>query len=924
MGEGSSGGTGARVTVVIPSYNHERFVVLAIRSVLDQTFNDYQIIITDDGSTDNSVREIQKVVDSRISFFPLSENIGACAALNLAIGRAKSDYIAILNSDDLFVPEKLARQVDYLDQHPEIGAVFSAAQFIDEDGQPFNAAHLYENKFKVANRSRFSWLNHFFFKENCLCHPTILIRSECYRTLGGYNESYAQLPDFEFWIRLCLRYEIYVSPEKFIQFRILNNDGNASAPRPEVLSRADWEHRRLLYWFLEIPPADFCKVFPEYTGTTPQTRRDVSQALAQVALKADVHHGFAIDVLYGLMREEGSTDSFGHRDFIALTGKYGNVYMARLAALEKECKLLSVTVQQQQRQLESQNDHLIRKDQQIDAIMQSTSWRITNPFRRLVKRLRNGSLARKMAPSSVVTPHNPLISIFVVLDGAPKKCCLTVQSLVRQTYSHWQCIVSGKSRDMQQTQTIQELTGKDGRVKQIDEFSGYQLPDEVEGEFLIRLNPGEVLAGNAIELLVRELGNSPDAKLIYCDETLFDNDGNFVDYYKPAWNQDLFYSIPYIERGVLISTALIREVEGFDPDYGEAQDYDVLMKCFERLKPSQIRHLAVTLYSREGLPQVLPKGKGYTQAVMASLTRQGINAEVLPSEAEGVLHICYPVPAPPPLVSIIILTRDRLDLLQRCVESILGKTDYPSYEIIIVDNGSQEPSTLDYLRALEQQGNARIIRDDRPFNFSALNNIAIRQACGRYIATLNNDIEVIGNQWLKEMVSHACRPGVGAVGARLWFPDDTLQHGGVIFVKGSALHAHRGIARGNSGYWGRAVAVQNFSAVTAACLVIRKDIYLKVGGMNETDLSISYNDIDLCLKLSVAGYRTVWTPHAELYHYESASRGDDMSPENRKRALAEYAYLVRRWGGVMENDPAWNPEIKVFSAGGIAAQGQKK
>jgi GT2 family glycosyltransferase len=353
----------------------------------------------------------------------------------------------------------------------------------------------------------------------------------------------------------------------------------------------------------------------------------------------------------------------------------------------------------------------------------------------------------------------------------------------------------------------------------------------------------------------------------------------------------------------------MREVEGFDPDYGEAQDYDLLLKCSERLKPSQIRHIPAALYCRTGLPQVLPKGKGYERAVVASLTRQGIAAEVLPGEAEGVLRICYPTPEPPPLVSIIILTRDRLDLLQRCVESILAKTDYPSYEIIVVDNGSQEPETLDYLCILEQKGSARIIRDDRPFNFSALNNIAIRQAFGQYIATLNNDMEVIGDQWLKEMVSHACRPGVGAVGARLWFPDDTLQHGGVIFVKGSALHAHRGAVRGSSGYWGRAVAIQNFSAVTAACLVMRKEIYLKAGGMNEADLSVSYNDIDLCLKLSVAGYRIVWTPYAELYHYESASRGDDLSSENRKRALAEYAYMVRRWGAILESDPAWNPEI---------------
>jgi GT2 family glycosyltransferase len=242
--------------------------------------------------------------------------------------------------------------------------------------------------------------------------------------------------------------------------------------------------------------------------------------------------------------------------------------------------------------------------------------------------------------------------------------------------------------------------------------------------------------------------------------------------------------------------------------------------------------------------------------------------------------------------------------------SILEKTTYPNYEILIIDNGSDDPATLEYFAAIASDTRVRIIRDDRPFNFSALNNAAVRQAEGVVIGLINDDIEVIAPEWLSEMVSLALQPAIGAVGARLLYPNDTLQHGGVILgLGGVAGHSHKHLPRHHHGYCCRAALVQGFSAVTAACLVIRKAVYEEVGGLNETDLAIAFNDVDFCLRVREAGYRNVWTPYAELYHHESASRGRDSTRAKQTRFAREIAYMKSRWASLLLNDPAYSPNL---------------
>jgi GT2 family glycosyltransferase len=275
-----------------------------------------------------------------------------------------------------------------------------------------------------------------------------------------------------------------------------------------------------------------------------------------------------------------------------------------------------------------------------------------------------------------------------------------------------------------------------------------------------------------------------------------------------------------------------------------------------------------------------------------------------------VQRVQYDVLEPVPKVSIIIPTRNARQLVQQCIESIHSKTTYANFEILLVDNGSDEPESLAYFSQLAQQGQVRLLKDPGVFNFSRINNDAARAATGDYVVFLNNDIEVITPGWLTELISHAQRPGVGAVGAKLWYPNNTIQHAGLVLVAGLAGHAHLGKPRGDDGYFGRASLTQSYVAVTGACLCMSRSLFDTIGGFDET-LAVAFNDVDLCLRLHDQGYRNVYTPFAELYHHESASRGYEDTPEKKARFEKEATILRERWLPLLINDPFYNPNLSL-------------
>ena len=341
------------------------------------------------------------------------------------------------------------------------------------------------------------------------------------------------------------------------------------------------------------------------------------------------------------------------------------------------------------------------------------------------------------------------------------------------------------------------------------------------------------------------------------------------------------------------------------------------MRCIERISSAEIHHIPRVLYHwrrSSDSTACFADSKPYAhdaalRAVSEHFSRAGLNNVTVSPHRRIYRRVSYPKPTTQPLVSLVIPTRDHASFLRRCLDSIFAITSYRNFEVIVVDNGSREPETIDYLSDLRSTHRARVLRVDAPFNYSRLNNLAASEAHGEYLALLNNDLEVVSADWLGEMLSHAARPEIGAVGARLRYPDGRIQHGGVILgMDGIGAHAHAGIVD-EDGYFSRPHLVQNFSAVTAACMVTRKEIYWRIGGLDETHLTVAFNDVDFCLRIQQLGLRIVWTPFAELRHYESTSRGPEDTLVKQQRFAAEVHYMADHWGKNLQNDPFYNPNL---------------
>jgi GT2 family glycosyltransferase len=391
------------------------------------------------------------------------------------------------------------------------------------------------------------------------------------------------------------------------------------------------------------------------------------------------------------------------------------------------------------------------------------------------------------------------------------------------------------------------------------------------------------------------------ADLLYGDAEAETSLG-LMPWFRPDWSYDLFLAQNYLRGLVLIRTSLLRHLPP------SATPADTLMAAVEASRQDKIRHLPEVLTR---LTAPANDENDWLTTINSHLSRRAHNAwaEALPS---GDRRIHWPLPAQPPGISLIIPTRDRLDLLAPCIDSIRRLTRYSAYEIIVVDNQSRDPDTLRYLAEGQARGIFRVLAFDAPFNFAAMNNEAAKSARGAILGFINNDVELITRDWLEQAAGLLARPEVGAVGAKLRFANGMIQHAGVTLgIGGLAENAFQHLRADEAGYFNRTNVAGNYSAVTAACLFTRAESFAAIGGFDAANLPVAFNDVDLCLRLRERGLSIVWTPHIELYHHESVSRGRDASEERRARAYKEEAYMRHRWRGILLNDPFYNPNLNL-------------
>lgn len=524
--------------------------------------------------------------------------------------------------------------------------------------------------------------------------------------------------------------------------------------------------------------------------------------------------------------------------------------------------------------------------------------------------------------------RKPLISVLLSTYNTPEKWLRkALDSVLSQKYQNWElCISDDASKEPHVVKVLNEYAGKDQRIRLVFREENGHISESfnsalaiAKGEFLAYLDHDDELHPEALLYVADAINKNPDAKIIYSDEDKISENGvRFDPYFKSDWNYDLLLGQNCISHLGVYETALVREIGGLRKGLEGSQDWDMTLRCIEKIRPEQIVHIPKVLYHWRTIPGSTALGvqeKDYAvvaakRAVQEHLQRVAVQADVNVAKG-GYLRVRYHLPEDEPRVTLIVPTRDRVDLLKMSMTSILERTRYSNFDILVMDNQSKEQETIEYLEWLERDPRVRVISHDAPFNYSSINNHGIMEAKGEIIGLINNDIEVISEDWLCEMVGHAMQPGVGAVGAMLYYPNDTIQHAGVVKgVGGVAGHIYCGEPRGSDGYFARARLVQSISVVTGACLLVRRSVLEQVQYLDE-NLAVAFNDVDLCLRIQQAGYRNVWTPYAELYHHESASRGCDNTPEKLERFLREIDFMKNRYGDSLEKDEFYNLNLSL-------------
>lgn len=528
---------------------------------------------------------------------------------------------------------------------------------------------------------------------------------------------------------------------------------------------------------------------------------------------------------------------------------------------------------------------------------------------------------------------NPKFSIVVPLYKTEESYLRKlVDSVKAQTYTNWElCLSDGSGKDSPIEKLLAQLAAEDSRMKVIPHEDALQISENTNaaiaaatGDFIAFVDHDDELLPHALFECVKALNQKPEIQVFYSDEDKMTMDGNkfFQPHFKPDFNIDLLCTVNYICHLFVVHREVIGRVGMLRKEFDGAQDYDFIFRCIEAVDEKQIYHVQKILYHwrcHENSTSENPESKLYAfdagqRAIQAHYDRIGVKAEVSKGEYLGLYRTKF-LRDYDPLISILIPNKDHIEDLKRCMDSIDSRSTYKNYEYIIVENNSEKEETFAYYKKLEAENpKVRVVYWDGVFNFSAINNFGAKYAKGEYLLLLNNDTEIINADCLEELLGYCTREDVGAVGARLYYEDDTIQHAGVVVgFGGIAGHCFVMQPRGYTGYCHRIICAQDYSAVTAACMMVKKKAFEEVGGLSE-ELQVAFNDIDFCMKLRKAGYLIVYNPYAELYHYESKSRGLEDTPEKVERFNREVATFAKKWPDILKNgDPYYNPNLTLDS-----------
>lgn len=950
--------------------------------------------------------------------------LGRARAANAGMEAAAGEYFIFLDDDDWFYPDHIAKLVLAIRQSAGVKAVHTAVECVNDAGNPLDEVFDFPY---VAGELRYG---NFMPIHSVLFHRSI-------REMGcRFDEGFDLYEDWDFWLQVesktpfgfargvSAAYRIHPGAGEGVQaegsrareatarlyakWKVLQSQQTFDELITRALSRRSTV-RQLNYQIREVQRLAEELVVQQKQAMIAQKEAD--------AARQDAHH------LRDAHDQACAARDALLADISVVRTDWINEQVLRVAA-ETHAEQLAQELERMRVELPMARDHAANVQQsldvtrsaledarrQIEALVSSTSWRISRPVRVVGRALRNlrGALdalrvahqrgmglgyivqrasevfrreglagvrhrARRMLYSVQLSAENgtlgdasdpaqvglfrsyshwvaaydmlgekeladlhgqlemlaakPLISLVMpVYNPQAEDLHRAIASVRAQVYPNWElCICDDASPNAQTRLLLETAAQGEPRIRLAFHAENRHISHATntaislaQGKYIAFLDHDDELRPHALLCVIQMFAQHPELRILYSDEDKIDQSGaRFDPYFKPDFNLGLLRSHNYMCHFAVYDRSLMDQLEGLRPGFEGAQDYDLALRAVDAVDRRAIGHIPKVLYHWRTSTGSTASGHGNKnyafeagrRALLEHLQRRGIRGRVEEApEASGMYRICWQRPEPTPLISIIIPTRNGHDILRQCLDSLM-QTCYPHYEVIVIDNGSDDPAALDLLSQREGSGQIRVLRDDGPFNFSALNNRAVREAArGEFVLLMNNDIEITHPEWLDEMVGAAMEPNVGCVGARLWYPDGRLQHAGVILVCGVAGHAHKLLHRGQHGYMGRAVLAQDFVAVTAACLLVRKRIFNEVDGLDPS-LAVAFNDVDFCLRVHQAGYRNHWTPYAELIHHESVSRGYEDTPEKQRRFKGEIDILQSRWAALLRNDPCYNPNL---------------
>ena len=881
------------ISVIIPCHNDGIYIQEALDSLNAQTYQKFEIIIVDDASTDLETLKILATLEQEnLQVIFLEQNSGPSVARNIGISKASGKYILPLDADDKIAPTYLEKAKNILDKDPNIGIVYCEADFF---GQQMGKWDLPPYSFPEILTGN-------------MIFATAMYRKEDWKSVSGYNESMRHgNEDYDFWLSLLeLKRDVYRINEVLFFYRIKKNSRTTKL----------FENQQILLDSYRQIYHNHKKLFDSHKEFIFLKLVENEQRHNQLIQEKSEEIHETNRLLY-----HSTTDL---REKLSYATSIVELRDQQIQDLLEQSRLRHVPKRIIKKLLPSKVWNTLKViNNKIALFKQKTSKEISKDSP--VYLYDTPKLTREIEEEISSFKEQPLISIIMpVYNVDPKWLKLAIQSIENQWYDNWElCIADDKSTDKETINCLKNLNNPKIKVKFLEKnlnISGASNAaiELASGEYIALMDNDDEITPDALYEMVKAI-NEQNAEFIYSDEDFMTEEGECTNpHFKPDFSPDLLLSHNYITHFTCFKSSLLDKVGNFNSEFDGSQDYDLFLRLTE--KTSKIYHIQKVLYhwrmlesstsaNSEAKPEAIERGK---KVLESALARRNIDATVEYGNLNHYFRVKYTIDNNP-LVSIVIPFKDKPELLNVCINSILEKSTYQNFEIIGISNNSKQKETFDMMAFLEKKDSrVSFYEYNIDFNYAKINNYAVNTyAKGQHILLLNNDIEIITPEWIESMLEHSQRDKVGCVGAKLYYPNDTVQHAGIIIgLGGYAGHSHKMYPRDNPGYFNRLNVVQNVSAVTAACLMVKKELYTGINGMDEVNFKIAYNDVDFCLRVIERGYRNIFTPYAQMYHHESVTRGYETTPEKKARFKRERNNLGYRHNAIIKRgDPYYNPNL---------------